>query len=152
MAEEMRKGLGGFGKLHSEAKKPAKDGSMKGEEKPEHEQTHGAEGEEKTTTITHHADGTHTMEHDGESSDHPHHMHLASHLAHKLSGGDAHHVTHHDGMEAHSHTVDEQGEHADHEGDPHESLAAMMGGGMQDEGAMGEQHPEHPMEPTYGGM
>jgi hypothetical protein len=144
MAEEMRKGLGKMGgKMPDERKgstKPMEHGKMGGESQPD----------EKTTTITHHADGTHSMEHDGEHSDHPHHMHLMAHLGHKLTGGDAHHVVHHDGMEAHSHMVGEDGEHQDHEGDPHQSLDAMMGGGMQDEGVEGDQQMmEHP---TYGGM
>ena len=137
----------GLGRMNASPK-----GEKKAPEKPMgHEPEAEHEGGEKTTTITHHADGTHSMEHDGEHSDHPDHKHLMAHIGHKLTGGDAHHVTHHDGMEAHSHFVDEAGQHQDHEGDPHESLDAMMGGGqqgMQDEGAMGEQMPEHQ---TYGG-
>ena len=151
MAEEMRKGLGRMNASPKGEKKEKVGGESKPDEHGEHQDESGGE---KTTTITHHADGTHSMQHDGEHSDHPHHMHLMAHIGHKLTGGDAHHVTHHDGMEGHSHMVDEAGEHQDHEGDPRESLDAMMGGGMQDQGAEGDQMgggmpPEHQ---TFGGM
>jgi hypothetical protein len=157
MADEMRKGMGGLGKMNAspkgEKKAPKVDGESKPDEHGEHRDTSGGE---KTSTITHHADGTHSMDHDGEHTDHPHHMHLMAHLGHKLTGGDAHHVTHHDGMEGHSHFVDEAGQHQDHEGDPHESLNAMMGGGMSDQGAEGgvggEQMDQVPQHQTYGGM
>ena len=153
MAEEMRKGLGRMSKAPDEDKggeKPMPKGKVDAE-------SHGeADGEEGTSTITHHADGSHTSQmHGGEETHHPDHKHLMAHIGHHLSGGDAHHVTHHDGMEAHSHTVHEDGTHEPHEGDPHESLDAMMNGGMGDQTGgdntgdheMMDQHP-----PTYGGM
>lgn len=70
------------------------------------------EGAEKTT-IHHHDDGSFHVEHaDGSKSDSlPSHLHVAAHIAHHLSGGDAHHVTHHDGIGFASHGVREGGEH-----------------------------------------
>ena len=141
---EMRKGLGGMGKMGSEmkgkpeTKKPAPAATTEGMS------GHGDTGEEHTSTITHHADGTHTSEmHGGEPMDHPDHKHLMAHIGHHLTGGDAHKVVHHDGMEPHAHMVDEAGQHQDMEGDP------PMDG--QDTGGQEEQ----PMEehaPMYGGM
>src|SRR5215472_9015672 len=152
MAEEMKKGLGRMSKAPDEqkgreAKKPS--GSVDGEHKPDEHDG----GEEGTSTITHHADGSQTSQmHGGEETHHPDHKHLMAHIGHHLSGGDAHHVTHHDGMEAHSHTVHEDGTHEPHEGDPHESLDAMMQGGnaMGDQGQEADGMQEH--EPTYGGI
>lgn len=149
---EMRKGLGGMGKMGSEMKMAAKPAAK--DKTPEGESGHDG-GEEGHSTITHHADGTHTSEmHGGEAMQHPDHKHLMAHIGHSLSGGDAHHVVHHDGMEAHSHTVGEDGQHQDHEGDPHESLDAMMGGDM---GGPEEQQPQEggmgmERHPAYGGM
>lgn len=102
-------------------------------------------------TIEDHGDGTFTSHmKDGTSTDHPDHLHLLAHIGHHVTGGDAHHVTHHDGMEAHSHIVHESGEHEDGGNDPHGSLDKMMGGEMSE----GEPEPdgdEEP-EPSYGGM
>src|SRR5271170_7855445 len=145
MAEMMRKGLGGMGKMGAEM--PGKKDPAKKEmapKVPDGEQKHEAAGEEGHSTITHHADGTHTSEmHGGEAMQHPDHKHLMAHIGHHLTGGDAHKVVHHDGMEAHSHMVDEQGQHQDMEGD------APMDGGMDEQGGQEEQQP---MEHTYGGM
>ncbi len=152
MAEMMRKGLGGMGKMGSEMPGKAAPKKPVADKVPEGEQGHDGGGEEGHSTITHHADGTHTSEmHGGEAMQHPDHKHLMAHIGHHLTGGDAHHVVHHDGMEAHSHMVGEDGQHTDHEGDPHESLDAMMGGGGMGEKDMAEdgQMEEHPM---YGGM
>lgn len=143
MAEPMRKGLGGMGKMGSdmpgkmESNKPAPAATTEGMSGK------GDMGEEHTSTITHHADGTHTSEmHGGEAMQHPDHMHLMAHVGHHLTGGDAHHVMHHDGMEEHHHSVEESGEHHDGE------LQGMDGGDM------GGQEEQQPMEQehTYGGM
>lgn len=146
MAEMMRKGLGGMNKMGSDFPK----GELKGrtEAKPaakspvegEHE-----DGEEKVSTITHHADGTHTSQMEGgEPEEHPDHMHLMAHIGHHLTGGDAHHVEHHDGMESHHHSIEEDGEH--HEGELH-------GDGEDDEmGHADEMSDEHEMAPQYGGI
>jgi hypothetical protein len=138
---EMRKGLGGMGKMGSEmpGKKPAVTDKV-----PEGEQGHDGGGEEGHSTITHHADGTHTSEmHGGEAMQHPDHKHLMAHIGHHLTGGDAHHVMHHDGMEEHHHSVEESGEH-------HDGELNGMGGEMGQ-----EEQPQDEMEqqaPMYGGM
>jgi hypothetical protein len=112
---EMRKGLGGMGRMGNEF--PGSDGKKPAAKMATTEGMDGAghdNGEEKISTITHHADGTHTSQmHGAEPEEHPDHLHLMAHIGHSLSGGDAHHVMHHDGMEAHSHMVNEGGEHED---------------------------------------
>lgn len=143
---EMRKGLGGMGKMGSEfpgkgdMKKPAPKATTEGESG-----NMGHEGEEKTSTITHHADGTHTSQmHGGEEMPHPDHMHLMAHMGHHLTGGDAHHVMHHDGMEEHHHSVEESGEH-------HDGELQGLHDGDEDTQHQGEME-EHEMPPSYGGM
>jgi hypothetical protein len=137
---EMRKGLGGMGKMGAEF--PGKSETKKPAEKAVTEPSTEHNGEEGTSTITHHADGTHTSQmHGGEPMEHPDHLHLMAHIGHHLTGGDAHHVMHHDGMEEHHHSVEESGEH--HEGELHGD-----GQEMQHEQPM----EEHEMAPTYGGM
>lgn len=142
MAEMMRKGLGGMGKMGADMPKgePRKPLQPDAPKMGEHEDG----GEEKTSTITHHADGTHTSQMEGgEAMEHPDHMHLMAHIGHHLTDGDAHHVMHHDGMEEHHHSVEESGEH--HDGELHGD-----GQEAQHEGEpMGD---EHEMAPQYGGM
>ncbi len=141
MADVMRKGLGGMGKMgadmpKAEAKKPLQPDAPK-------------MGEEKTSTITHHADGTHSSQmHGGEPMEHPDHKHLMAHIGHHLTGGDAHHVVHDDGMEAHSHFVNEAGEHEDSGNSAEEAKQSL-------DKFFGEeaQEPEHQEEmPMHGGM
>ena len=84
------------------------------------------DGSEGKTTITHHPDGSHSIEHhDGEKSEHPSMNHAATHLSSKHEGGMVHHAhqheagvtTHHAGMDGmvegpHEHqNADEAGEH-----------------------------------------
>lgn len=84
------------------------------------------QGDEATTQITHHADGSHTAVHsDGETSEHPSFGHLAMHMHSKHAGGEGMHAhkhesgvtTHHAGMDGmvegpHEHgSVDEAAEH-----------------------------------------
>ena len=94
------------------SKKPG--GSMKGKEAPKPkgevkgEKGDGAGDAESSTTITHHADGSHSI--DGEH--HPTHLHMLAALGHKVTGGDKHHIAHHDGMAIHTHGIHESGEHA----------------------------------------
>ena len=97
------------------------------------------------TTITHNGDGTHTM--DGET--HPSHLHVMAALGHKLTGGDKHHVAHHDGMAIHTHGIHESGEHE--EGGSHntaEDAKEAMGRFMDEEA----QEPEHQQAPQHAGM
>ena len=151
---EMRKGLGGMSRMgsefpgKSEMKKPA--ASAVTEPETEHN------GEEGTSTITHHADGTHTSQmHGGETMEHPDHLHLMAHIGHHLTGGEAHHVMHHDGMEAHSHMVHEGGEHEDggHHNtaeDAKQSLDKFFGEEAKEPAH--EHEDENDMAPAYGGM
>lgn len=139
MAEPMRKGLGGMGKMGSEM--PGKSAAKPTAPKvPEGEHDGGEEGH---STITHHADGSHTsMMHGGAEEHHPDHLHLMAHVGHHLTGGDAHHVMHHDGMEEHHHSVEESGEHHDGE------LQGMDGGQEQAEPQDEQMQEQH----MYGGM
>ena len=138
---EMRKGLGGMSKMGADF--PKGEISGRGERKPEASEPmqEGDAGEEHTSTITHHADGTHTSHmHGGEPMEHPDHLHLMAHIGHHLTDGDAHQVMHHDGMEEHHHSVEENGEH--HEGELHGDGEEAQHEGME----------EHEMEPVMGGM
>lgn len=67
--------------------------------------THGGEGgSESSTTIQHHADGSHTVQHhDGETSEHPSTGHMLMGLHAKHESGDGMHVHKHDGMPNHPH-------------------------------------------------
>ena len=113
----------------------------------------GAQGEERTT-ITHHADGTHTSEHaDGTKEEHPDHLHLVASLGHKLSGGDKHDVVEDTGGGFRQHGGDEAGEHyGTHDHDTVDALKDSMGkylGGEEDGTA--EAQPEE-RDQAYGGM
>jgi hypothetical protein len=76
-----------------------------------------------------HGDGTFHTEHpDGTKEEHPHHLAAMAHVGHKITGGDKHHVVHHDGLSAHSHSVHEDGQHEDHgEEDAHGALDKFLG-------------------------
>jgi hypothetical protein len=130
-------GLDGLGKMRKGEKaeytpKP-KEGGM---EKPEHEAG-------SSTTIEHHPDGTHSV--DGEKM--PDHLHALAHIGHKITGGDKHHIVHHDGMEAHSHSIHEDGTHEPHQEDAHSALDKFMGESQEPER---EQMQES--QPEFGGM
>jgi hypothetical protein len=164
MAEKM-KGMGGLGKMGGEftkAEKPNLRDEDKGKRDPEKAEKGKVDGDggETQTTITHHADGTHTSEHqDGTREEHPDHLHMLAHIGHKVTGGDKHHIVHHDGMSAHSHSIGEDGQHDDHA----ESNSAEDAKGALDK-FLGEEaeEPEHQhgggeeeeseAEPQYGGM
>jgi hypothetical protein len=152
MAEKMR-GMGGLSKMGTEADKMPKPKPMAEKKEP----TMHEPGEEKMHTLTEHGDGRFTSHmHGAEPVEHPDHLHALAHMAHHVTGGDKHHMTHHDGMAMHSHGIQEDGQHqetqdhasADEAG---EGLKQFMGEGEQDgqqsdDGSMGE------MEPAYGGM
>ena len=103
----------------------------------------GGEKGEQQTVITHHGDGTHTTEHaDGSREEHPDHLHMLAALGHKITGGDKHHVAHHDGGGAVTeHGINEDGEHYDGED--------QGGGEGRDEA---DAQPQDREEPGYGGM
>jgi hypothetical protein len=146
-----RKGMGGMGKMGHTM--PAKSDPMKKEQG----KTGGEMGEGKQTTITHNEDGTHSVHHaDGEQSDHPDHLHMLTHIGHKVTGGDKHHMVHHDGMQMHSHGVHESGEHdGTHSHENLDELKSSMDQFLGEEGQEGQsaggdvaQMPE----PAMGGM
>ncbi len=124
------------GKMESEPK--AKGGPI----------AEGAGGDEPTTTITHHADGSKTAAHsDGETSEHPNSGHLAMHMHSKHEDGEAMHVhknmdgatTHHVGMDGqvqgpHQHGSTEEA--ADH-------MKSMLGDGGGANGAEENGMSEH---------
>lgn len=137
--------MGGRGKLAPKA--PEQKGPKAPKvEKPE---PSGEQHGEESTTITHNADGTHTM--DGET--HPDHLHMLAALGHKVTGGDKHHIAHHDGMAIHTHGIHESGEHAP--GGSHNSAeeAKEAMGKFMDEEAQepAHQHEEEPAMGAYGG-
>lgn len=105
-------GLDGLGKMRKGERPEYKPKPMEGK-KPSHEAL--ADGGEGVHSIHDHGDGTFHTEHpDGTREEHPHHMAAMAHVGHKITGGDKHHVVHHDGMVAHSHSVHEDGQHEDH--------------------------------------
>lgn len=132
--------MGGRGKMMG--KPEPKEGKVEGEHQ---------EGEEKTHTITEHGDGSMTSKmHDGAEEHHPDHLHMLAHLGHQVTGGDKHHIAHHDGMAVHAHGIHESGEHME---GPHGSaeeagqhLTQMMGDGDEQQ----QEEPQHMMG-GYGG-
>lgn len=105
-----------------------------------------AGGEASQTVITHHPDGSHEV--DGEH--HPTHLHALAAIGHKLTG-DKHHVAHHDGMQIHTHGINENGEHQ--EGGSHNSAeeAAQAMHQFLSEEAQEPEH-QHPAVAGMGGM
>jgi hypothetical protein len=118
--------------------------TKKGAEKPMPKGGVSGEKGEEQTTITHHGDGTHTTQHaDGSSEEHPDHLHMLASLGHKITGGDKHHIAHHDGGGAVTeHGINEDGEHYDGEDQD-------GGEGGDEAGGRGAGDRE---EPSYGGM
>ena len=145
-----RDGFDGLGKMRK-GERPEYTPKPKGVEpsKKADAMEGGDAGEHK---IVDHGDGSFHTEHpDGSREEHPHHLAAMAHVGHKITGGDKHHVVHHDGMSAHSHSVDEQGQHTDHgEEDAHGALKTFLG--EED----GEHEPEEQGSedegPVMGGM
>lgn len=114
------------------------------------------EGGVKTHTIEQHPDG-HLVSHmeGGASTEHPDHLHMMAHIGHHITGGDKHHVMHHDGMSAHSHSIDEAGQHDgpnEHNSadEAKQSLDKFFGEEAQEPEHQGGE--EHETEQTMGGM
>jgi hypothetical protein len=154
-----RDGFDGLGKMRGGERNSSYIPKPHGETKP-HEGTKEQEasdgGSEQVHGVHEHGDGTFHTEHpDGTREEHPDHLHLLAHLGHHLTGGDKHHIVHHDGMAAHSHSIDEQGQHEDHG----EHNSADEAKGALDK-FLGEeaQEPQHQHEeedeegPVMGGM
>ena len=115
-----RDGFDGLGKMRGGERNSSYVPKPHGETKPSEgkkadSMEGGDAGGEKTHTITEKGDGSlHSRMHDGTEEEHPDHLHLLAHLGHQITGGDKHHIVHHDGIAAHSHSIDEQGQHEDH--------------------------------------
>jgi len=117
-----------------------------------------ADGEH--STIHHHGDGTHSVEHsDGEKSGPHGHLHEAmAHVAKKHGGGGKHHFAHSDGMgPTTTHHVGEDGEvGAEEHGSPDEAMESgksfMSDGGGEGMGEPdGDEGAAMPM-PHHGGL
>lgn len=146
MAEEKmeRRGLSKMAPAYEKRDKP--------EDKSSDSQADG-HSDGQSHTIEDHGDGTFKSRMaDGTETDHPDHLHMLAHIGHHVTGGDKHHVAHHDGMSIHSHGVHESGEHEgpNEHGSGEEAgqhLAQFMGG-------EGQEQPQEQQEeaPAYGGM
>lgn len=150
-----RDGFDGLGKMRK-GEKPAyepKPHESKGGESKKTDSEQGQGGEQVGVHEIHdHGDGSfHTQHPDGTREEHPHHMAAMAHVGHKITGGDKHHVVHHDGMSAHSHSIHEDGQHEDHgEEDPQGSLSKFLGEGEEEPMQDGGQ--EEDQGPVMGGM
>ena len=105
-----RDGFDGLGKMRGGERNSSYIPKPHGETKP-HESTEEQEksdgGSDQIHEVHDHGDGTFHTEH-------PDHLHMLAHLGHHVTSGDKHHIVHHDGIAAHSHSIDEQGQHTDH--------------------------------------
>ena len=141
-------GLDGLGKMRKGEKPEYKPKPMEGKEP----KMGGSEDGQPTHSMHDHGDGTwHTQHPDGSREEHPHHLAALAHMGHKATDGDKHHVVHHDGMSAHSHSVHEDGQHEDHgEEDAHGALDKFLGeeGGQEPGMDGGEEN----QGPVMGGM
>ena len=113
-----RDGFDGLGKMRGGERNSSYIPKPHSETKP-HESTEEQEksdgGSDQIHSVHDHGDGTFHTEHpDGTREEHPDHLHMLAHLGHKVTDGDKHHIVHHDGISAHSHSIDEAGNHEDH--------------------------------------
>jgi hypothetical protein len=113
-----RDGFDGLGKMRGGERNSSYISKPHSETKP-HESTEEQEksdgGSDQIHNVHDHGDGTFHTEHpDGTREEHPDHLHMLAHLGHKVTDGDKHHIFHHDGISAHSHSIDEAGNHEDH--------------------------------------
>lgn len=141
-----QKGMKGLGKMGSGFESKPKPGG-------EEHQSGGEGGDSSKTVIEHHPDGSHSV--DGEH--HPDHLHAGAAVLHKMSGGDKHHIVHHDGMSAHSHSIHEDGTHEDHgehnsPEEAHGALDKFMGDEQGPPEAQHEDMGQEQHEPAYGAM
>jgi hypothetical protein len=160
------RGFGGLGKMggmrDEKPNLPNEDKGKKDSEKVEKGKTDGEsnDGGEKVHTITEHGDGSvSTKTHEGEEEHHPDHLHALAHLGHHITGGDKHHIAHHDGMGVSTHGIHESGEHEEtlHHEDAEqagEHMKGFMGGSEGDEPEEHDNAQEENAEamPSYGGM
>jgi len=163
---DMARGLGGLSRMGGSPKAINKmGGTPAGKNDPlKHEKgvNGGMENDRGEDAQTHqihdHGDGSFTtVNHKGEETEHPDHLHMLAHIGHEVTGGDKHHVTHHDGMEMHSHSIHESGEHEEtlHHNSPEEAGVACKAcmaddpQGVKDD--VEEERAENE-EPHYGAM
>ena len=152
--DKMR-GMGGLSKMGNETEKTPKP-KMAEKEPPAGKPDEGG-GETKTHTVTEHPDGHMTSAmHGGEPMEHPDHMHLLAHMGHQMTGGDKHHIVHHDGMQAHSHSIGEDGQHSETQDHNSADEAKSALDQFLGEEAQEPQHQGGALEqaaaPAYGGM
>jgi hypothetical protein len=142
-----RDGLDGLGKMRKGEKPEYKPKPMDGGKKED--SMEGGDAGGSKTVIEHHPDGSHSV--DGEHM--PDHLHMMAHIGHKVTG-DRHHVVHHDGMVAHSHSINEDGQHEDHGEHNSADEARMALDKFMGEEAQEPQHQQdgEDSEPEYGGM
>lgn len=143
--------MAGLSKLGGKLGESKMADAMKGKEKPMPEGKVEGEKGDSQTVITHHADGSHSV--DGEK--HPSHMHMLAAVGHKVTGGDKHHIVHHDGMSASSHSIHEDGTHEEH--GEHNSADEAKGAldkflGEEAQEPEHQQQPEEESAPAYGAM
>jgi hypothetical protein len=129
MAQDFSGGIG---------KHQAMQSQMDSMRKPAPKEMAKPAGGEKQHQITEHGDGSYTSHMDGKEEKHPDHLHMLAHIGHHVTGGDKHHIAHHDGMGMHTHGIHEDGQHeetqehgsADEAG---EGLKQFMGEGEEQE-------------------
>jgi hypothetical protein len=113
-----RDGFDGLGKMRGGERNSSYIPKPHSETKPHEsteEQAKSDGGSDQIHEVHDHGDGTFHTEHpDGTHEEHPDHLHLLAHLGHHFTDGDRHHIVHHDGISAHSHSIDEAGKHEDH--------------------------------------
>jgi hypothetical protein len=148
-----RDGFDGLSKMRGKGERPAYTPKPMEGKKADSMQGGDAQGGEHK--IVDHGDGTFHTESGGAKEEHPTHLAALAHIGHKITGGDKHHIVHHDGMAAHSHSIHEDGQHEDHgEGnsadDAKMALDKFLGEEAQEpEHQQGEEESEGPV---MGGM
>jgi hypothetical protein len=147
---DMQKGMRGLGKMGNEFEgKPDPAKKMGGE-------MHGEGG--SVHSVHDHGDGSFHTEHpDGSKEDHADHKSALASVGHKITGGDKHHIVHHDGMSASSHSIHEDGQHEDHgeHNTAEEAKGALdkfMGEEAQEPMHQHDEMGEQEHEPAYGAM
>ena len=113
-----RDGFDGLGKMRGGERNSSYIPKPHGETKP-HESTEEQEksdgGSDQIHEVHDHGDGTFHTEHpDGTREEHPDHLLMLAHIGNKVTDGDKHIIFNHDGISAHSHSIDEAGNHEDH--------------------------------------
>ena len=120
-------GLDGLGKMRGNTERPSYTPKSEMISKKA-DSIEGEHAQDNIHEVHDHGDGTfHTIHPDGSREEHPDHLHMLASLGHNITGGDKHHIVHHDGISAHSHSISEDGQHEDHgeATSPEESHSAL---------------------------